>query len=125
MRPFDFAQFENLCDLRLVLETASVRKLCEPSEQADADLEARASVWLVTKEQRLSDELTVSGCDEDFHRTLVESAGNPEIARVHGDMMERIRIIRRLDFTQTHRIEKTYEEHAQILQRYLIAAPTR
>jgi DNA-binding GntR family transcriptional regulator len=42
--------------------------------------------------------------------------GNPEIARVHQDVTEQIRIIRRLDFTQASRIEATYEEHGQILK---------
>ena len=42
--------------------------------------------------------------------------GNPEVARCHGEVTERIRIIRRLDFTQPHRIDKTYDEHAQILR---------
>ncbi|HQD15514.1 MAG TPA: FCD domain-containing protein, partial [Ottowia sp.] len=37
-------------------------------------------------------------------------------ARVHRDVTERIRIIRRLDFTQQPRIEATYEEHGKILQ---------
>jgi DNA-binding GntR family transcriptional regulator len=117
VKPFDFQQFENLYDLRMVLETNAVRKLCEQTDHAGLDaLRAR---WLVAKEERLTDEIDVSGYDEQFHVTLVESAGNPEIARVHGDVMERIRIIRRLDFTQPHRIEKTYDEHAQILHAIL------
>ena len=114
VKPFDFQQFENLYDLRLILETASVKKLCEAVDQSGlAPLEA---IWLVPKKARLKDELIVSSYDEQFHVTLVESAGNPEVARVHNDVMERIRIIRRLDFTQPHRVEKTYEEHAQILK---------
>lgn len=36
------------------------------------------------------------------------------IRRCHRDVTERIRIIRRLDFTQGHRIDRTYEEHGQI-----------
>lgn len=114
VKPFDFQQFEDLYDLRLVLETASIRRL---SDQTDPiGLEELTGFWMVPPEQRLTDELTVSGLDEKFHVTLVESAGNPEISRVHSDVMERIRIVRRLDFTQAHRIEKTYDEHNLILQ---------
>jgi DNA-binding GntR family transcriptional regulator len=117
VKPFDFQQFEDLYDLRLVLETASIRKL---SDQTDpVGLEDLTSFWMVPPEQRLTDELTVSARDEEFHVKLVESAGNPEISRVHGDVMERIRIVRRLDFTQAHRIEKTYDEHSLILQAIL------
>jgi DNA-binding GntR family transcriptional regulator len=35
---------------------------------------------------------------------------------VHRDVTERIRIIRRLDFTKPARIETTYEEHGKILR---------
>jgi DNA-binding GntR family transcriptional regulator len=114
VKPFDFQQFEDLYDLRLVLESAAVKKLCE---QTDPDgLEPLKKIWLIPKQKRLTDEIAVSRNDEQFHMSLVNSANNPEIARVHGDVMERIRIIRRLDFTQPHRIEKTYEEHGKILE---------
>ena len=46
---------------------------------------------------------------------MVEAAGNPEMARVHRDVTDRIRIIRRLDFTKQARIKATYDEHAKIL----------
>ena len=44
------------------------------------------------------------------------AAGNDEMARVHWDVTERIRIIRHLDFTRPSRIEATYVEHAKILR---------
>ena len=43
-------------------------------------------------------------------------AFNAELARVHWDVTERIRIIRRLDFTRGDRIAATYAEHAKILR---------
>ena len=57
--------------------------------------------------------------DEQFHCELVRIAGNGEAARMHQEVCERIRIVRRLDFYQAQRIEKTYEEHALILQALL------
>jgi DNA-binding GntR family transcriptional regulator len=39
-----------------------------------------------------------------------------EMARIHHDITERLRIIRRIDFTQRNRIEATYDEHAKILR---------
>ena len=39
-----------------------------------------------------------------------------EMARVHHNITERLRIIRRIDFTQRPRIEATYQEHAKILR---------
>jgi MFS family permease len=44
------------------------------------------------------------------------AAGNREMARVHQDVTERIRIVRRLDFTRGDRIDATYAEHAKILR---------
>ena len=38
------------------------------------------------------------------------------MVRVHREITERIRIIRRLDFTKAARVDATYEEHARILR---------
>ncbi|MBL8303899.1 MAG: FCD domain-containing protein, partial [Ideonella sp.] len=65
----------------------------------------------------------VGTLDEQFHATLVHAAGNSEIARVHWDVTERIRIIRRLDFTRADRIDATYAEHAKILRAVLQRKP--
>ncbi|MGZ5147541.1 MAG: FCD domain-containing protein, partial [Burkholderiales bacterium] len=54
--------------------------------------------------------------DEAFHQKVVIAAANLEMARIHRDISERIRIIRRLDFRQAERIDATYEEHAEILR---------
>ena len=66
--------------------------------------------------ERLTDAREVGALDEQFHATLVRAAGNDEIARVHWDVTERIRIIRRLDFTRADRIDATYQEHGKILR---------
>lgn len=122
VKPFNFQQFEHLYDLRMVLETASVRRLCE-TDDANLDngpmhaaLDSLANLWLVPKESRLTDPKILAEMDEQFHIALVTAAGNPEISRVHREVTERIRVIRRLDFTQLIRIEKTYEEHSEILR---------
>ena len=115
VRPIDFGKLEQLYDLRVILESASVAKLCAHSEPAPA-LEALKAVWLVAAAERLSDGRAVGALDEQFHATLVRAAGNDEIARVHWDVTERIRIIRRLDFTRSDRIEATYAEHGKILR---------
>ncbi len=114
VRPYDFQQFENSYDLRLILEEAAVTRLCDmPAREG---LEALKDIWLRPEGERLDDPKAVSELDEAFHTVLVAAAGNPELARCHRDVTERIRIVRRLDFTQPHRIDKTYEEHAQILR---------
>ena len=79
-------------------------------------LDALKAVWLVPAGLRSTDARAVGELDEAFHATLVSAAGNAEIAKVHQDVTERIRIVRRLDFTRADRIEATYQEHAKILR---------
>jgi DNA-binding GntR family transcriptional regulator len=117
VRALDFERFEHLYDLRVILELAALAKLC--AGEIGSSLNALRAVWLVPPKQRRSDSIEVARLDEAFHATLVLAAGNPELARVHGDITERIRIIRRLDFTQPERIDRTYEEHASILRAVL------
>ncbi len=119
--PFDFDQFEQLYDLRMVLETTAVHRLCEDGLHHAGTVDRAllgelASIWLVPAAQRSADTVQVSQWDEAFHCTLVAAAGNLEMARVHQDVTDRIRIIRRLDFTKQARIDATYEEHAKILR---------
>lgn len=122
VRPIDFGKLEQLYDLRVLLETASVARLCALPEPAP-ELDALKGVWLVPAAERLSDGREVGAHDEAFHATLVRAAGNDEIARVHWDVTERIRIIRRLDFTRADRIDATYTEHAKILRAVLQRKP--
>jgi DNA-binding GntR family transcriptional regulator len=119
VRPLDFELFEHLYDLRMVLETTAVRRLCERATTPGDALEALTAIWLVAPEERLADGQRVAELDERFHMALVDASGNPELARVHREVTERIRIIRRLDFTQRERIEITYDEHAGILRAIL------
>ncbi len=112
--PFDFERFEQLYDLRIIIELAAVQQICD-AENA-ADLSGLAAIWLVPESERLTDARVVSENDEAFHQGLVLATGNGEMGRVHRDITEKIRIIRRLDFTKGERIHATYDEHAQILR---------
>lgn len=112
--PLDFEVFDDLYDFRILLECDAVRRLTEAPERPR--LRELAEHWLVPAETRLTDGAAVSRLDEDFHASLVAAGGNREMARVHLEITDRIRIIRRLDFTKPPRIEATYEEHARILR---------
>ena len=119
--PFDFEQFEQLYDLRMVLETTAAHRLCDEGLHRGSKVNATlldelVAIWLVPTALRSADTAQVSQWDEAFHCALVAAAGNAEIARVHRDVTDRIRIIRRLDFTKQARIDATYDEHAKILK---------
>jgi DNA-binding GntR family transcriptional regulator len=115
VKPIDFGKLDQLYDLRVVLELASVARLAARSEDPP-ELQALKAAWLVAPADRLIDARAVGALDEHFHAALVSAAGNDEMARVHQDVTERIRIVRRLDFTRADRIEATYEEHAKVLR---------
>ncbi|MDH4559356.1 GntR family transcriptional regulator [Pseudomonas sp. BN417] len=115
VKAFDFEHFEELYELRIVLELEALRRLCaRPSAAQLEALQRLRRTWMV--QPRLDDGPEVSRLDEEFHCQLVEAAGNREMARIHREVSEKIRIIRRLDFTQDARIEATYAEHQAILQ---------
>jgi DNA-binding GntR family transcriptional regulator len=114
VKPFNFGQFEQLYDLRIILELAAVKKLCEM--EPAPNLESLKKPWLIKPEERVTDEAQVCLLDERFHEELVEATGNQEMARIHHEITERLRIIRRIDFTKPMRVEATYDEHAKILK---------
>ena len=114
VRPFDFHRFDQLYDLRVVLELAAVERICE--SDAAIDLSALQSVWSVPAADRIEDGKRVGELDEAFHQGLLHATGNVEMARVHLEVTEKIRIIRRLDFTKEWRVDVTYDEHQEILR---------
>ena len=114
VRGLDFKQFDDLYDLRIALETAAVKQLCDQAERPN--LEELKSVWLVPVDARLDDGELVCALDEAFHCALVAATSNREMARCHQEVTQRIHLLRRLDFTEAGRIAATYQEHAQILR---------
>ncbi|EHK64297.1 GntR family transcriptional regulator [Achromobacter arsenitoxydans] len=121
VRPLDFNTLDHFYELRSVLEAAAVHALCAPGQGPDPmhALQPLADIWLVDASERSTDCEWLADLDERFHIELVAAAGNPEIARVHRAATERIRIVRRLDFTQPDRIDSTYDEHGAILSAIL------
>lgn len=112
--PLDFDTFDELYDLRVLIECHAAQRLAE-AESRDT-LTALAEVWLVPADERPADGAAVGELDERFHALLVQGSGNREMARVHRQITDRIRIIRRLDFTKPARVDATYDEHARILR---------
>lgn len=112
--PLDFDVFDELYDLRILIETHAAAQLAE--RETRPVLAALAEDWMVGEAERLVDGAAVGRLDEQFHLALVQAGGNREMARVHREITERIRIIRRLDFTKPARVAATYDEHARILR---------
>src|SRR5256885_1074723 len=97
---------------RSLMETSAVASLVGESLKS---LQPLREVWCVPEEQRETDPAVVASLDEAFHTGLVAATGNQEMARIHLDITERIRIIRRLDVIKLPRVSATYDDHAAIL----------
>jgi DNA-binding GntR family transcriptional regulator len=112
--PFDFARFDEFYDLRIVLESAAIDRLCQ--QGGETVLHDLSAIWLASPGARETDPRKIADNDEAFHCRLVAAAGNSEMARIHLHVTERIRAVRRLDFLHPPRVDATYDEHARILE---------
>jgi len=117
VRPLDFTQLDAMYELRILLEQASVRRMkdLDSIELNDilVPIEAR---WRVRPADRSSEAIEVAKWDEEFHCSLVAASKNGEFARVHLEVTEKIRFVRRLSFAEHSRITATYKEHSAILE---------
>jgi DNA-binding GntR family transcriptional regulator len=112
--PLNFEKFDELYDFRVLIECHAVHALCT-SEKNRSRLHKLSRVWQVSAKERLQDPKKVGVLDEAFHYQIVECTGNGEMLRTYREITERMRIIRRLDFSKPERIGATYDEHAKIL----------
>ncbi len=110
----NFEKFDELYDFRILIECFAARELCARAKER-TELHKLARIWQVPSKERLQEAVKVSALDEAFHMQIVESTGNREILRTYREITERIRIIRRLDFTKADRVSATYDEHAKVL----------
>jgi DNA-binding GntR family transcriptional regulator len=117
VKPLDLEYYEDLYDFRTSIEVLAIHRLC--AMERPADLSALCAFWMVDESKRVTDGKRVAQEDELFHRTLVELAGNKEMLRTFSQLTERIRIIRRLDFTDPARIKAAFDEHKAILRTLL------
>ncbi|MEG0342560.1 MAG: GntR family transcriptional regulator [Acinetobacter sp.] len=115
VRPLDFKAYEELYDVRILLEKYAIQQLCHLDLAESSIMTLLKQQWCVEPEHYLYDLKQLAQLDEAFHCNLVKALGNLEMAKIHQDISEKIRIIRRLDFSKDFRIEATYAEHQQIL----------
>ena len=124
VRPFDFRYFEELYDVRILLECEVVRRLCMEADRAER-LAGLVTIWCCKPSQRQVDPVDVAFLDEEFHFGLLECGQNKQMEAIHKDVCERLRIVRRLDFYEPGRIQATYDEHSSILSAILSADSSR
>jgi DNA-binding GntR family transcriptional regulator len=114
VQPMDLAHYDELYDFRTCIELIALRRLCEM--KSAPDIGALEVFWEDRKNCDPTNGKAVAEADEVFHQTMVDLAGNNEMARTFAQLTERIRIIRRLDFTDAERIAAAFDEHTAILR---------
>lgn len=118
VRQLDIDELTDFYKVRIALEMLSLELAC--TYMADSKLQALARAWDPSAQDgRSEDPSQMEARDESFHMAIAEGSGNRAIAVYLEDIHDRIRPIRRLDFTSGERIDRTYEEHYQIAQHLL------
>jgi DNA-binding GntR family transcriptional regulator len=116
--PIDIKRFDDLYEMRQLIETFAVRKLCSAGASSpglDSMLDALDAVWKVARKKRIGDGRALVGLDESFHHALVAAANNDELTSTMQRVTDRIRVVRRLDLVYGDSIGATYDEHVAIL----------
>lgn len=118
VKAMDLDEFTDYYQIRVSLEILSLETAC--ANMSDEALISLCNIWEKNPANETEGEAErVASLDEDFHLKLAEGGGNRALVKLLGDITNRIRIVRRLDFTDSERVMKTYEEHYSILQHLL------
>lgn len=118
VRDIDIEVINHYYDVRIGLEMRALELAC--LSMSDGQLKKLAAVW---EPQQVPSQppsvATMVARDEGFHLALAGGAGNKILVNYLNDVNEHIHIVRRLDFTDVTRVEQTYAEHHEIVQRLL------
>ncbi|MBL1263427.1 GntR family transcriptional regulator [Methylomicrobium sp. RS1] len=118
VRGMDFDELNDYYQIRIHLEMLSLETACR--QMPNEALEQLCAVWKNAPATGSPDDAErIANLDEAFHIRLAEGGGNRMLVKMLGGINNRIRIVRRLDFTDRDRICKTFEEHYKILESLL------
>ncbi|WP_091641363.1 GntR family transcriptional regulator [Aquisalimonas asiatica] len=112
VKGFSTEMFKELTDVRILLECQALR-LSRDHPALTEELETLRHVWEAPEERVSFDHMT--RMNREFHLSLVRLGGNEQLSRVHADVLERVEVVQRLDFTAHDRVEATYREHLGVI----------
>lgn len=117
IRQIDIAELSEYYRVRTALEYAAVEDACNhmPSNEVERLIE----LWTPLKRPKKIAANAMEERDESFHITLALAGGNGILVKYLRDINDHIRVIRRVDFNDPERIQRTFQEHYQILQAIL------
>ncbi|MGE3297709.1 MAG: GntR family transcriptional regulator [Porticoccaceae bacterium] len=119
VRDIDIDEINQYYEVRIGLELRALDLAC--LTMSDSQLNKLAAAW--DPAQVPGTPPTVAAMvarDEGFHLALATGTGNRVLAGYLKDVNDHIHIVRRLDFTEAPRIEQTYQEHHEVVQRLLV-----
>ncbi len=118
VRQLDMEEISQYYQVRIGIEQMVVEGAC--INMPRKDLEKLVQVWQPSMiEANTSRRGGHQQLEEDFHMALAEGCGNRVLANYLRDINNHIRIIRRLDMQDYERLERTYQEHHDILEQIL------
>ena len=118
VRNLDIEYLSQIYQVRVALEVFSLERAC--TYMPDASLKELAAAWDPERhEGRSNNPEAMEARDESFHIALAQGGGNAALVHYLNDINGHIRIIRRLDFTDSGRIDHTYNEHHKICRHLL------
>jgi len=118
VRDIDIDEINQYYEVRIGLEMRALELAC--LAMPDSQLTKLAQAWDPAQVPRKSPTVAAMVArDESFHLALAAGTGNAVLAGYLKDVNDHIHIVRRLDFTDPTRIEQTYREHHEVVQRLL------
>jgi DNA-binding GntR family transcriptional regulator len=115
VRVFNLASYEGIYRVRIALEDLAVDEAI--SSASDELINELAETWAGKQPiAQIPLDGTFVYSDERFHVGVASLAGNDYLVRTLRRVNDRIRAMRRVDFTTRARIKATAEEHAEILR---------
>jgi DNA-binding GntR family transcriptional regulator len=115
----DWAEINELYDVRVILETAVAEQLAERGLPAP-ERAALASGW--RELERSGGDTPLDGAalaqlDREFHEALARATGNKTLYSLLRSINERLHFIRQIDITTVERLRDTCQQHIDILDR--------
>ncbi|HYM69894.1 MAG TPA: GntR family transcriptional regulator [bacterium] len=122
VRAYSLREVNQVYDLRIAIERHTARTAAERAP--DASLARLAERWdaLDTRGGAMSP-LDWLDADEAFHLGIAAVTGNAELVDLLRRINERIRIIRRIDYSRPERATSTRRDHLEILALIQARAP--
>lgn len=115
VKEFSLEEMDELYEVRLALEAIAVRLAVRNAAQAE--LAQIGKLWEnVPKEMGPGDVDLALAADEQFHEMLAAASRNMTLLQFLRSLNEKIRMIRRIDFSRPKRLLFTHDEHTAILK---------